>query len=473
MTAGSSIQPSEDAQVGRHVPGFRSPALPRGEREFRRVLSYLCLLASDLAAIGAAFGIAGEVRGDYWLEYAGISVKWLLGTVYLVVTLSEGVRGRQAFGSRLVSAMRAAQSMVVASAITVTILFFGQTGMMLSRLALATAIVLSLVFVIAGRILFLSVFMRFRGDMWETRVLLCDADTAPSGIPGDIVYLGQEGLTPDVRDPEVLARLGEYASKYDHIAVYSPDLERRAAWTFLLGSFDTHGEVLLTAEEQIGAIGIDRIGPYETLVITRGTLSLANRFKKRLFDIGIAGLALVVLSPLLLVTYVAVRFESRGPGFFRQPRVGFHNRTFRIFKFRSMRSEASDIAGGQSTRPDDERITRVGRFIRKTSIDELPQLLNVLLGDMSMVGPRPHALGSLAGDQLFWEVDASYWKRHSLKPGITGLAQIRGFRGATHQREDLVNRLAADTEYINGWSIWRDIRILILTARVLVHQNAY
>ena len=92
---------------------------------------------------------------------------------------------------------------------------------------------------------------------------------------------------------------------------------------------------------------------------------------------------------------------------------------------------------------------------------------------MHPVGPRPHALGSTAGDQLFWEIDASYWKRHALKPGITGLAQIRGHRGATHRREDLVNRLAADTEYINNWTLWRDIRILILTARVLVHKNAY
>ena len=121
----------------------------------------------------------------------------------------------------------------------------------------------------------------------------------------------------------------------------------------------------------------------------------------------------------------------------------------------------------------DDRITRVGRVIRATSVDELPQLLNVLLGSMSIVGPRPHALGSLAGQQLFWEVDERYWHRHALKPGITGLAQVRGFRGATHRRDDLTQRLQADLEYILGWSVWRDFGILVSTVRVVVHRNAF
>jgi lipopolysaccharide/colanic/teichoic acid biosynthesis glycosyltransferase len=106
-------------------------------------------------------------------------------------------------------------------------------------------------------------------------------------------------------------------------------------------------------------------------------------------------------------------------------------------------------------------------------VDELPQLINVLLGSMSIVGPRPHALGSLAGDQLFWHVDERYWQRHALKPGITGLAQVRGHRGATHTREHLTSRLQADLEYMTGWSLWRDISIVLRTAKVLVHPDAY
>src|SRR3546814_20726473 len=117
-----------------------------------------------------------------------------------------------------------------------------------------------------------------------------------------------------------------------------------------------------------------------------------------------------------------------------------------------MRVEATDATGTRSASRDDDRITRVGRFIQKTSIDELPQLFNVLLGEMSLVGPRPHALGSTAGNELFWRVDRQYWHRHALKPGITGLAQIRGFRGATNTKRHIVKRLASALEYPRGWS---------------------
>jgi lipopolysaccharide/colanic/teichoic acid biosynthesis glycosyltransferase len=132
-----------------------------------------------------------------------------------------------------------------------------------------------------------------------------------------------------------------------------------------------------------------------------------------------------------------------------------------------------DLAGTRSVSRDDDRITLVGRFIRRTSIDELPQLINVLRGDMSIVGPRPHAIGSLAGNKQFWEVDPRYLLRHSLKPGLTGLAQMRGFRGATDTEADLRQRLQADLEYLDGWTILRDVRIILGTIRVLVHHRAF
>ena len=144
-----------------------------------------------------------------------------------------------------------------------------------------------------------------------------------------------------------------------------------------------------------------------------------------------------------------------------------------MLKFRSMREEKLDADGEQSTGRNDDRITRIGRLIRRTSIDELPQLINVLRGEMSIVGPRPHALASRANSKLFWEVDAAYWRRHSLKPGLTGLAQVRGHRGATEEEKDLTDRLESDLEYISNWSIRRDIRIMVQTLRVLVHDKAY
>jgi lipopolysaccharide/colanic/teichoic acid biosynthesis glycosyltransferase len=153
--------------------------------------------------------------------------------------------------------------------------------------------------------------------------------------------------------------------------------------------------------------------------------------------------------------------------------MGRGNRFFNIYKFRSMSVAQADGDGTVSASKNDQRITRVGRFIRRTSIDELPQLFNVLIGDMSLVGPRPHAIGSQAGDKLFWEVDLRYWQRHSLKPGLSGLAQVRGFRGATDREDDLVDRLHSDLEYMEGWSILRDVKILVMTVGVLVHDRAF
>jgi lipopolysaccharide/colanic/teichoic acid biosynthesis glycosyltransferase len=144
-----------------------------------------------------------------------------------------------------------------------------------------------------------------------------------------------------------------------------------------------------------------------------------------------------------------------------------------MYKFRSMRVAAADREGQTSARREDDRITRVGALIRRTSIDELPQLINVLKGEMSIVGPRPHALGSQAGTKLFWEIDQRYWTRHALKPGLTGLAQVRGLRGATDLEADLSRRLVADLEYVDGWSLGRDVRIVLRTLSVLTHDRAY
>jgi lipopolysaccharide/colanic/teichoic acid biosynthesis glycosyltransferase len=122
---------------------------------------------------------------------------------------------------------------------------------------------------------------------------------------------------------------------------------------------------------------------------------------------------------------------------------------------------------------DDERVTRIGKFLRRTSLDELPQLWNVIRGDMSLVGPRPHALGASAEGELYWEAVPDYWTRHAMRPGITGLAQVRGLRGTTNTRSDIEKRVAADLEYINSWSMWQDLVILLQTIRVVFHNKAY
>jgi len=190
-------------------------------------------------------------------------------------------------------------------------------------------------------------------------------------------------------------------------------------------------------------------------------------------DGDFGGGAVIVLSPLLLVVAALIKLEDGGKVLFVQRRMGRGNQFFDMFKFRSMREEKLDANGERSTGREDDRITRIGSFIRKTSIDELPQIFNVLRGEMSIVGPRPHALGSKANNKLFWQVDKQYWRRHCLKPGLTGLAQVRGHRGATEQEKDLTDRLQSDLEYIANWSLRRDIGIVLRTLKVLHHDNAY
>ncbi len=195
---------------------------------------------------------------------------------------------------------------------------------------------------------------------------------------------------------------------------------------------------------------------------------------KMLEDKLLTSLVLLLIWPLLLVIAIAIKLDSPGPILFKQQREGFNNRSFACFKFRTMyhnRLEYKDIH--QATR-DDPRVTRVGRLLRRTSLDELPQLFNVLLGDMSLVGPRPHASSTRAGGRLFSDVVQSYAARHKVKPGITGWAQVCGWRGETDTEEKLIKRFEHDLYYIDNWSIFLDFYILIRTiGAVLFPKNAF
>jgi lipopolysaccharide/colanic/teichoic acid biosynthesis glycosyltransferase len=334
-------------------------------------------------------------------------------------------------------------------------------------------ILFALPFITLFRTIFQTVFVG-RDVAWTTgELLIVDGATVPPGYHGDVLDAGKEGIAPNLHDPVQLSHLANIVGEYDRLVVSCADEQRRSEWAQMLKCYHVAGEVLLDDGSPLGAIAVDRFCGSDTVVVARGAMSLGNRLKKRTMDIIVSLAALIFLAPLFLVVAILIKLDGRGPVFFAQPRVGRGNRMFKILKFRSMRQEASDINGDRSASKDDDRVTRIGRIIRATSIDELPQFINVLWGDMSVVGPRPHALGSLAGDKLFWEVDSAYWRRHALKPGITGLAQVRGFRGATHEQTDLRNRLQSDLEYISGWSLWRDVKILLSTVRVVIHPRAY
>jgi len=183
---------------------------------------------------------------------------------------------------------------------------------------------------------------------------------------------------------------------------------------------------------------------------------------KRAVDIAIAAAALIVLAPLLALIALAVKLDSPGSAIFRQERGGLGGRTFYIWKFRTMR--VTENRGVVQARHHDARITRIGSFLRRSSWDELPQLINVLIGDMSIIGPRPHALEH---DVHFAKVDARYPQRQRARPGITGLAQVNGCRGPTETDEKIQARTGYDVEYVRSWSLVRDIRILAATAALV------
>jgi lipopolysaccharide/colanic/teichoic acid biosynthesis glycosyltransferase len=184
---------------------------------------------------------------------------------------------------------------------------------------------------------------------------------------------------------------------------------------------------------------------------------------KRAVDVLGATFGLLLLAPLLIGIAIAIKLTSRGPIFFRQKRYGYHNRRFHIYKFRTMYTHLSDYRGTRQTTPGDPRVTPFGRILRKSSLDELPQLINVLIGDMSLVGPRPHVPGMLAGGLLYEELTPYYFQRHNMRPGITGLAQVSGYRGDTSVPLSAIERLDHDLQYIEKWSLWLDFSIIIRT----------
>lgn len=212
-------------------------------------------------------------------------------------------------------------------------------------------------------------------------------------------------------------------------------------------------------------------GTFENLPmfeVVQRPISGWSQLLKTLEDYAISLVGLILVSPLLLATAIAIKLESRGPVFFKQKRLGFNNQEFAIYKFRSMYQSDDVPAVTKQATKGDPRITRVGRFIRSTSIDELPQIFNVLNGTMSLVGPRPHALDH---NEEFARSVRGYFARHKVKPGITGWAQVNGFRGETDSHEKIQGRVERDVYYAENWSLLFDLRIIIMTALVVLFQK--
>lgn len=215
---------------------------------------------------------------------------------------------------------------------------------------------------------------------------------------------------------------------------------------------------------------VREIAGIPVLTLSETPLTGTRLLLKNLEDFILGALIFVAILPVLAVIAVAIRLDSPGPVFFRQQRMGWNGKIFSIWKFRSMYVHQPEQGVVKQAEKNDPRITRVGAFIRRTSLDELPQIFNVLSGEMSLVGPRPHAIQH---DQEYSRRISDYFARHNIKPGITGLAQVRGFRGETKDIEQMIQRVESDIEYINNWSLWLDLTILARTTGAFTGKNAY
>jgi Undecaprenyl-phosphate glucose phosphotransferase len=229
--------------------------------------------------------------------------------------------------------------------------------------------------------------------------------------------------------------------------------------------------LLEDSDEDLEAQALSRIADFDLMQVTGPAERSGYLLAKRALDLTLGVLGLIALAPLMATVAIAIKIDSPGPVFFRQRRHGYLNEEIVVWKFRSMRVETTDHKATRQVSADDDRVTRVGKFIRRTSLDELPQIFNVISGEMSLVGPRPHAIGMLSGGAEASKLVETYAHPHRIKPGLTGWAAVNGSRGPVDTAEDVRRRVALDLEYVERRSFWLDVAIILRTAPCLLGDS--
>jgi len=465
----AQVLPRRAEQDGAALPDVVH-ALSR--RRKNRSIIQMMAVGGDILSIVVAFAAAATIIYADPLDLQARETLAAIIPIYLVVAMTQHAYTMRVVARARISIVRASGALMLAIGLTGLVAFFLQAVGGVSRGVIGLGAVTSVGLIVVVRTWLAVHAHRLLGNVTINEVVIQDGLQVRLREGSIVLDAARDGIVLRLDSPAMLDRLGRCLHAADRVIVACPE-DRRASWVSALKSSNVNAEILAEELNDVGAIGLGTYNGGTTLAVASAALSLPDQFLKRMLDLTVVLLLLPVLIPAMVVVALAIKIDSRGPVFFRQPRVGLGNRVFHIYKFRSMRVGQADVTGGKSTSRSDARITRLGAFIRKTSIDEIPQVINVLSGDMSLVGPRPHPLESRAEERLFWDIDGRYWHRHAVKPGMTGLAQVRGFRGATEHESDLTNRLQADLEYVSGWSIWRDVGILLATFRVLIHPNAY
>jgi polysaccharide biosynthesis protein PslA len=447
-----------------------SALLPRRGQAAARVALSFALAATDLAAILAitlvmelAYHLAWQDGSIWTIGLRGIRLAALLSLVIIATKALRSEYGLDSAMSRKSTFQRTFTLWLVAWAVVLVVSFMTKSTNDYSRIVSLGIFCFGLPVLVLTRAAMVRLVRRSlaAGSTSTSRVHLV-------GYEEDIArfYAGSEAdhLGLRIVGTSYLRRV----LRPDDVFVLVPWTDaaevERCIDAFLRVPSALHlrpGAVL----DRFPDLQVTRVGGVSGINIGRRPLNVGEIVLKRALDLTVATIALVSLSPLLAAIAVAIKLDSPGPVFFRQKRYGFNQQPFGVFKFRSMRADAG-AAFRQATR-NDSRITRVGAILRRTNLDELPQLINVLRGEMSLVGPRPHAL---AHDRSFERRIALYARRHNVRPGITGWAQVNGFRGETLTDLDMERRVSCDLHYIDNWSIWFDIQIMVQT---LVSRRAY
>ena len=322
-----------------------------------------------------------------------------------------------------------------------------------------------------------------RGSLPPRRLMLVGLESQLANLPRryDLSESGMEIVSSvvirdnlnEVKDDLALAAATVRVLRPDDVCIAIPWSRTKLIEACVDAFLRTPAEIHLGPQEileRFTEAEVAKLGPIASLSLTRRPLSTLQMIEKRIFDIVAAGFGLLALLPLFLLVALLIKLDGPGPILFVQRRYGFNQEPFRIVKFRTM-TTMEDNAGLKSVTRSDPRVTGIGALLRRYSLDELPQLINVLTGEMSLIGPRPHAL---AHDQLYERRIAQYARRHNVKPGITGWAQVCGFRGEIASDEKLRERIEHDLYYIDNWSFWLDIKILALTIfSPKAHADAY
>ncbi len=487
--SGAALPPAALAVVGQSYESAYSPIVLAG------------LVRAIEAALVALIGFA--VYAGYVMPahgFAGRYVGAVLGIALLAMLAFQAadIYQVQAFRGHEKQYMRLASAWSVVFLIAISASFFAKAGEQFSRAWLGAFYVLGL-FALIGfrRALFLLVRRWTREGRLDRRTVVVGADANGESLirslaaqrDSDVRVIGVFDDRGDERSPTSCDGVAKLGTVDDLV-----EFARRTRVDLVIFSLPISAESrILQMLKKLWVLPVDiRLSAHSNKLRFRprsysyiGNVAVLDIFDKPiadwdvvmkwLFDKIVGTLALICAAPIMLIVAIAIKLDSKGPVLFKQTRYGFNNERIEIYKFRSMYADQADVAANKLVTRDDPRVTRVGRFIRKTSLDELPQLFNVVIfGDLSLVGPRPHAVHAKAENRLYDEAVDGYFARHRVKPGITGWAQIHGWRGETDSHEKIQRRVEHDLYYIENWSILLDLYILAQTPFALIRtENAY